>query len=78
MPGLYRRAVDRRAVGGPEVGHGHHRVARRAQRGGATTIRLETNRTLTEAVKMYRSAGYREVAAFNSEPYAHHWFEKTQ
>jgi len=22
------------------------------------------------------SAGYREVPAFNDEPYAHHWFEK--
>ena len=22
------------------------------------------------------SAGYREVAPFNDEPYAHHWFEK--
>jgi hypothetical protein len=25
---------------------------------------------------MYRSAGYEEVAAFNDERYAHHWFEK--
>jgi hypothetical protein len=25
---------------------------------------------------MYRTGGYREVAAFNAEPYAHHWFEK--
>ena len=29
-----------------------------------------------EAIGLYRSAGYREVAAFNDEPYAHHWFEK--
>jgi ribosomal protein S18 acetylase RimI-like enzyme len=43
---------------------------------GARTVRLETNRTLTEAIAMYRAAGYREVAAFNDEPYAHHWFEK--
>jgi DNA-binding MarR family transcriptional regulator len=43
---------------------------------GASTARLETNRNLTEAVAMYRSAGYREVPAFNTEPYAHHWFEK--
>jgi DNA-binding MarR family transcriptional regulator/GNAT superfamily N-acetyltransferase len=43
---------------------------------GATTIRLETNQTLTEAIGLYRSAGYREVEAFNDEPYAHHWFEK--
>jgi ribosomal protein S18 acetylase RimI-like enzyme len=43
---------------------------------GVRTLRLETNRTLTEAIALYRSAGYREVAAFNEEPYAHHWFEK--
>jgi ribosomal protein S18 acetylase RimI-like enzyme len=40
------------------------------------TVRLETNRVLTEAIAMYRSTGYREVPAFNDEPYAHHWFEK--
>jgi DNA-binding MarR family transcriptional regulator len=39
-------------------------------------LRLETNRTLLEAQSLYRSAAYREVAAFNDEPYAHHWFEK--
>ena len=39
-------------------------------------LRLETNRNLTEAIAMYRAAGYAEVAAFNDEAYAHHWFEK--
>ena len=39
-------------------------------------LRLETNRTLAEAISLYRTSGYREVAAFNEEPYAHHWFEK--
>jgi GNAT superfamily N-acetyltransferase len=43
---------------------------------GSRRIRLETNRTLSEAIAMYRRSGYREVAAFNSEAYAHHWFEK--
>ena len=43
---------------------------------GATRVRLETNRALTEAISLYRSAGYAEVAAFNDEPYADHWFEK--
>ena len=42
-----------------------------------SVLRLETNRTLDEAIGLYRAAGYREVAAFNDEPYAHHWFEKT-
>jgi len=44
---------------------------------GVRVLRLETNRTLTEAISLYRAAGYREVPAFNDEPYAHHWFEKT-
>jgi DNA-binding MarR family transcriptional regulator/GNAT superfamily N-acetyltransferase len=44
---------------------------------GMTSVRLETNRALGEAVALYRSAGFREVAAFNTDPYAHHWFEKT-
>jgi DNA-binding MarR family transcriptional regulator len=39
-------------------------------------LRLETNDTLKEAQALYRSSGYREVPAFNAEPYAHHWFEK--
>jgi DNA-binding MarR family transcriptional regulator len=48
-----------------------------ALRRGSCTVRLETNRSLTEAIALYRSSGYREVAAFNDEPYAHHWFEKS-
>jgi ribosomal protein S18 acetylase RimI-like enzyme len=44
---------------------------------GVTVLRLETNGTLAEAISLYRSSGYREVAAFSDEPYAHHWFEKT-
>jgi len=47
-----------------------------ARRLGMTTLRLESNRALTEAIQLYRASGYREVAAFNDERYAHHWFEK--
>jgi ribosomal protein S18 acetylase RimI-like enzyme len=43
---------------------------------GATTLRLDTNKALKEAIALYRSAGYRQVAPFNAEPYATHWFEK--
>ncbi len=43
---------------------------------GAVAARLETNRALAEAIGLYRRSGYREVAPFNAEPYAHHWFEK--
>jgi len=48
----------------------------RAAAHGVRVLRLETNRSLGEAMGLYRSAGYREVAPFNDEPYAHHWFEK--
>ncbi|GAA3584227.1 helix-turn-helix domain-containing GNAT family N-acetyltransferase [Nonomuraea rosea] len=48
----------------------------RAAGSGVRTLRLETNRALTEAIALYRAAGYQEVAAFSDEPYAHHWFEK--
>jgi ribosomal protein S18 acetylase RimI-like enzyme len=51
-------------------------LERQAARHGVRLLRLETNRNLTEAITMYRAAGYREVAAFNDEAYAHHWFEK--
>jgi ribosomal protein S18 acetylase RimI-like enzyme len=47
-----------------------------AKKRGVRTIHLETNGSLIEAISLYRSAGYKEVAPFNSEPYAHHWFEK--
>jgi DNA-binding MarR family transcriptional regulator/GNAT superfamily N-acetyltransferase len=43
---------------------------------GMRLLRLETNRSLHEAQALYRRNGYREVPAFNDEPYADHWFEK--
>jgi DNA-binding MarR family transcriptional regulator len=47
-----------------------------ARENGATVARLETNSALTEAIALYRSAGYEEVPAFNDEPFAHHWFAR--
>jgi DNA-binding MarR family transcriptional regulator/GNAT superfamily N-acetyltransferase len=43
---------------------------------GMRLMRLETTGVLTEAMRMYRTSGYREVAPFGNEPYADHWFEK--
>jgi GNAT superfamily N-acetyltransferase len=51
-------------------------LERQAAAHGARTVRLETNKSLVEAISLYRSAGYVEVVRFNDEPYAHHWFEK--
>jgi DNA-binding MarR family transcriptional regulator len=73
---LKRMWVDGSARG---LGVGRRLLAeleRAATAAGAPAVRLETNAALTEAIALYRSAGYAEVAPFNDEPYAHHWFEK--
>src|SRR6202050_4431899 len=67
-----------REVGG--VGLGRRRLTEleaQAPSHGVRTLRLETHRALSEAIGLYRTAGYREVPAFNDERYAHYWFEKT-
>ncbi len=43
---------------------------------GLSTLRLDSNRALKEADALYRKCGWVEVAPFNDEAYAHHWFEK--
>ncbi|MFB7759976.1 bifunctional helix-turn-helix transcriptional regulator/GNAT family N-acetyltransferase [Streptomyces xiamenensis] len=48
----------------------------RAAGHGYDTLRLDTNKVLTEAIRLYHAYGFTEVPAFNAEPYAHHWFEK--
>jgi DNA-binding MarR family transcriptional regulator/GNAT superfamily N-acetyltransferase len=48
----------------------------RAAAMGMLRLRLDTNHTLAEAQALYRSAGYREIARFNDNPYADFWFEK--
>jgi DNA-binding MarR family transcriptional regulator/GNAT superfamily N-acetyltransferase len=49
----------------------------RAAEHGARQVRLDTSRHLVEAISLYGSVGYREVAPFSDEPFADHWFEKT-
>jgi DNA-binding MarR family transcriptional regulator/ribosomal protein S18 acetylase RimI-like enzyme len=73
--------LKRMWVAGPVRGLGFGRrmlaaLEDQARELGFATLKLETNRALTEAIPLYRSAGYAEVAPFNDEPYAHHWFEK--
>lgn len=47
-----------------------------ARRRGVRVVRLVTNRTLREAIALYRSSGYVEIEPFGDEPVADHWFEK--
>ena len=60
--GLGRRVLERLSV--------------EAASRGIVILRLETNRSLSEAKHLYERAGFVEVEPFNNEPYAHHWFEK--
>ena len=51
-------------------------LERDASARGHATVRLYTNRSLAEAKALYRARGYREIARYNDDPYADHWFEK--
>jgi GNAT superfamily N-acetyltransferase len=62
-------------------GHGLGRILltgleQRAEAMGAREIRLDTSARLSEALALYRSAGYTETAPYNDNPYAAHWFAK--
>lgn len=61
-------------------GLGRHILARLdeiALEHGCHAVRLDTSDYLTPAVGLYRSAGYREVPAYNENPKADLWFERT-
>jgi DNA-binding MarR family transcriptional regulator/GNAT superfamily N-acetyltransferase len=47
-----------------------------ARQAGLKTLKLDTNRALKEAHALYRGLGYAEIARYNDNPYADHWFEK--
>lgn len=48
-----------------------------AREAGAVSARIETNSDLPEALALYASAGWEEVEAFNEEPFADRWLQKT-
>ncbi len=43
---------------------------------GCGAVRLDSSAYLTEAIGLYRSAGYREIPAYNDNPKADVWFER--
>ena len=47
-----------------------------AREHGSSEAHLETSDVLPEAIALYRSSGYVEVAPFNNEPFADRWFTK--
>ena len=53
------------------------RLEGEAARAGCSTVVLDTNGVLVEAVEMYTAAGYRPVDAYNDNPHADRWFRKS-
>jgi GNAT superfamily N-acetyltransferase len=61
------------------VGLGRRLLAELEQVGaqlGHREVHLDTNDTLTEAIAMYQSAGYRSIQRYNDNPFARRWFAK--
>jgi DNA-binding MarR family transcriptional regulator/GNAT superfamily N-acetyltransferase len=54
-----------------------HTLETTAHDSGARLARIETNSDLTEAIALYTSTGWSEIDAFNDEPYANRWLQKT-
>ena len=65
--------VGARAGPGPAAARSTRGAGARA---GSREARIETGDVLVEAIALYRSAGYAEVAPFNDEPFADRWFAK--
>ena len=51
-------------------------VERLAAERGCTRTRLDTSDYLTDAIALYRAAGYREVPDYNGNAKANLWFER--
>jgi aspartate racemase len=67
-PSVRGRGVGRRLLAGLESA---------ATRLGYRLVRLDTSSHLPEALGLYHSSGYSEIAPYNDNHYAHHWFEKS-
>jgi GrpB-like predicted nucleotidyltransferase (UPF0157 family)/GNAT superfamily N-acetyltransferase len=48
-----------------------------ARRHGCRAVRLDTSDYLTNAIGLYRAAGYQQVPAYNRNPKASLWFERS-
>lgn len=74
MKRLYVRGSARGTGGGDALATAAEAAALRL---GARVLRLDTRSDLVAARRLYARRGYREIPAYNNEPYAQHWFEKT-
>lgn len=62
-----RRGIARRILGELET------LAREL---GHARVRLDTSAVQPEALALYHATGYVEIADYNGNPFATHWFEK--
>ncbi|NJM84082.1 MAG: GNAT family N-acetyltransferase, partial [Tabrizicola sp.] len=69
--------VARAARGAGLATHLMTAIEDQARRLGMTSLVLDTSRYLPRAVAFYRRHGWAEIARYNDNPYAHHWFGKT-
>ena len=67
-PGTRDMGVGRRLV---------RELERLARARDYEAITLDTHRVLTDAISLYRSLGYQEIAAYDDNPHAHLWFQKS-
>ncbi|MDO8212791.1 GNAT family N-acetyltransferase [Conexibacter sp. CPCC 206217] len=67
VPGARRRGIARRILG---------ELEQAARELGHTRVRLDTNAVQPEAVALYHACGYTEIADYNGNPFATHWYEK--
>jgi GNAT superfamily N-acetyltransferase len=67
VPGARRRGIARTILAELE------QVARELRH---ARVRLDTNAVQPEAVALYHACGFSEIADYNGNPFATHWFEK--
>ena len=67
-PDVRGRALGRRLL---------DELERLARAQGYTTVRLDTGARQPDAVRLFETAGYREIPDYNGNPFASRWFEKS-
>jgi GNAT superfamily N-acetyltransferase len=66
-PELRKSGIARLILGGLE---------QRARESGYAAVRLDTGARQPEALTLFRSAGYNNIADYNGNEFASHWLEK--
>ena len=75
--GEIKRLYVARSVRRQGVGRGLLNALERAASSlGCDVVRLDTGPDQPGALRLFEAAGYREIADYNGNPYARHWFAK--